>query len=169
MSFYIYIIIAFALGGIPFGLLVGYMFGAGDIRKVGSGNIGATNVWRTAGPGAAMLVFVGDIGKGVLAVLLAGWMISASWPVAITTAGLIGGCAAVLGHMFSPFLGFRGGKGEKLSGVRILESSYALRSRVIGMRGKPSRLQGGIWHSGSGDTASDLPAAKINDCRLRPA
>lgn len=111
MSFYLYIIIAFILGGIPFGLLVGYLFGHGDIRTQGSGNIGATNVWRIAGPGAAALVFIGDIGKGVAAVLLAGWMISTSWPVPITTACLIGGCAAVLGHMFSPFLGFRGGKG----------------------------------------------------------
>ena len=70
MEFYLFIVIAYFAGGIPFGLLAGYLAGQGDIRQKGSGNIGATNVWRTAGPGAAVFVFAGDIGKGILAVWL---------------------------------------------------------------------------------------------------
>jgi glycerol-3-phosphate acyltransferase PlsY len=111
MSVYVYFIICFILGGIPFGLLVGFVFGKGDIRNQGSGNIGATNVWRAAGPAAAALTFIGDIGKGVAAVLLCYAFYHTGWPVSEPNAALIGGVIAVLGHVFSPFLGFRGGKG----------------------------------------------------------
>lgn len=111
MSFYLYLIIAFFLGGIPFGLMAGYLFGQGDVRQKGSGNIGATNVWRVAGPVAGIITFAGDIGKGVAAVLLCGGLYQAGWPVPDAAAALIGGILAVLGHTFSPLLGFRGGKG----------------------------------------------------------
>lgn len=111
MNFYLYLIIAFVLGGIPFGLLAGYIAGKGDIRKKGSGNIGATNVWRVAGPGAAIFVFAGDIGKGVAAVWLSFLFFNAGWPISSTAAALAFGVAAVLGHTFSPFLKFKGGKG----------------------------------------------------------
>lgn len=111
MNFYYYMVAAFLLGGIPFGLVVCYLSGKGDIRRQGSGNIGATNVWRVAGPIPALFVFAGDIGKGVAAVLVTGIMYRPSWPVAQTTAALIAGLAAVIGHIFSPYIGFRGGKG----------------------------------------------------------
>jgi glycerol-3-phosphate acyltransferase PlsY len=111
MSVYIYLIVSFIMGGIPFGLLIGFAFGKGDIRTRGSGNIGATNVWRVAGPVAAALTFIGDIGKGIAAVLLCYAFYHTGWPVSQSTAALIGGVIAVLGHVFSPFLGFRGGKG----------------------------------------------------------
>lgn len=111
MSVYVYLIISFILGGIPFGLLIGFAFGKGDVRLQGSGNIGATNVWRVAGPFAAALTFIGDIGKGVAAVFLCYVLYQGGWPVSQSTAALIGGVIAVLGHVFSPFLGFRGGKG----------------------------------------------------------
>lgn len=111
MTIYIYAIVSFLIGGVPFGLLAGFAFGKGDIRSKGSGNIGATNAWRVAGPGAAAIAFIGDIGKGVLAVLLCTAMYQPSWPVAQSTAALAGGILAILGHTFSPFLGFRGGKG----------------------------------------------------------
>ncbi len=111
MSVYVYFIISFILGGVPFGLLIGFAFGKGDIRSQGSGNIGATNVWRVAGPVAAAITFIGDIGKGVAAVLLCHAFYHAGWPISESNAALIGGVVAVLGHVFSPFLGFRGGKG----------------------------------------------------------
>ncbi len=111
MTLFLYLVIAFLLGGIPFGLIAGYVAGCGDIRRQGSGNIGATNVWRVAGPAAAVFVFAGDIGKGIVAVILTSAFTPATWPIPAATAALAGGFAAVLGHAFSPFLGFRGGKG----------------------------------------------------------
>ena len=97
---------AYLLGSIPFGLLLGRLFGAADVRKVGSGNIGATNVARVAGRTAGLLTLLLDAGKGALAVLLAVRLAggSAFW---MMTAGL----CALLGHCFPIWLGFRGGKG----------------------------------------------------------
>jgi glycerol-3-phosphate acyltransferase PlsY len=111
MGFIGLLVIAFLIGGIPFGLIVGYLTGHSDIRRQGSGNIGATNVWRIAGPAAAVFAFIGDIGKGILAVFLTRWLYDPSWPVGLSTAALAAGVAAILGHVFSPYLGFRGGKG----------------------------------------------------------
>jgi glycerol-3-phosphate acyltransferase PlsY len=64
-----------------------------------------------AGPGAAVIAFAGDIGKGAVAVALASAMYQPAWQIALSTAALLGGILAVLGHTFSPYLGFRGGKG----------------------------------------------------------
>ena len=111
MTLFIYLVIAFLLGGIPFGLIAGYVAGCGDIRKQGTGNSGATNVWRVAGPVAAAFVFAGDIGKGIVSVILVSAFAQVTWPIPVASAALAGGFAAVLGHAFSPFLGFRGGKG----------------------------------------------------------
>lgn len=98
--------IGFALGSIPFSLLIGRLLGGVDIRRTGSGNVGATNVARTAGWGAGFLALLLDIAKGAGAVLLARWLIKDA-----PTGDLVAGGMAVLGHLFSPFLGFRGGKG----------------------------------------------------------
>ncbi|MCK5128005.1 MAG: glycerol-3-phosphate 1-O-acyltransferase PlsY [candidate division Zixibacteria bacterium] len=111
MDFYIYLIVAYFLGGLPFGLAVGYMFGHGDIRKKGSGNIGSTNIWRIAGGKAATIVFVGDIGKGIAAVLLCQYYYTPQYPISFEAASLLAGFLAVLGHSFSPYLKFQGGKG----------------------------------------------------------
>src|ERR1700738_1474253 len=99
-------IAAYLLGSIPFGLLLTRLFGGGDGRKSGSGNIGATNVARVAGPLAGILTLVFDAGKGAAAVWLAGRVSneSATW---MTIAAL----AALLGHCFPIWLNFRGGKG----------------------------------------------------------
>jgi glycerol-3-phosphate acyltransferase PlsY len=110
--------IAYFLGGIPFGWLVARAFGVTDIRAHGSGNIGATNVWRTLGPKAGAWVYVGDIGKGVLAVLLARSvhqnLIPPDYFLVLTA------LAAVTGHVFSIYLAFRGGKGVSTAlGVMI--------------------------------------------------
>src|SRR5580698_9648748 len=95
----------YLLGSIPFGLIATRLGGAGDIRKVGSGSIGATNVLRTGRRDLAAITLIGDGGKGAVAVLLAGWLLGgAQW------AALAGG-AAFLGHCFPVWLKFRGGKG----------------------------------------------------------
>jgi acyl phosphate:glycerol-3-phosphate acyltransferase len=100
---------AYLLGGIPFGLLVARAYGMPDIRRHGSGNIGATNVWRVVGRKAAIWVYLLDIGKGVAAVLLAKMIEQTLLPQ--DTFLVLVAAAAVCGHVFSPYLGFRGGKG----------------------------------------------------------
>nr|WP_255616864.1 glycerol-3-phosphate 1-O-acyltransferase PlsY [Aurantimonas sp. VKM B-3413] len=90
-------------GSIPFGLVFGHLFGLGDIRKIGSGNIGATNALRTGNKGMAALTLAGDVLKGTVPVLLA-WQFG---PYAAAAAGI----GAFLGHLFPVWIGFRGGKG----------------------------------------------------------
>lgn len=122
-------IVAYLLGSIPFGLLLTRAMGLGDIRKVGSGNIGATNVLRTGNKALAAAVLLLDAGKGVAAVLLAGYVlyaIGADMDAAIAaadgdaeladislsiSAAIVAVLFAVLGHMFPLWLRFRGGKG----------------------------------------------------------
>jgi acyl phosphate:glycerol-3-phosphate acyltransferase len=94
----------FVLGSIPFGLLLTRAAGLGDIRHIGSGNIGATNVLRTGRRGLAAATLLLDGAKGAAAVLL-------GLQLAGTIGASVAGLAAVLGHMFTPWLRFRGGKG----------------------------------------------------------
>ncbi len=102
--------LGYLLGSIPFGLLLTRAAGLGDIRKIGSGNIGATNVLRTGNKGLAAATLLLDGLKGAAAVVLAREIGAAYWGIAILS-GLLGGLGAVLGHMFPAWLGFRGGKG----------------------------------------------------------
>lgn len=98
------ILLAALLGSIPFGLLLTRAAGLGDIRSIGSGNIGATNVLRTGNKGLAAATLILDALKGAVAVWLAAWLAgpeTAHWAAV----------AAVLGHCYPPWLGFRGGKG----------------------------------------------------------
>jgi acyl phosphate:glycerol-3-phosphate acyltransferase len=96
-------VIGYLLGSIPFGWLLARLAGRGDIRRIGSGNIGATNVLRTGGKGLAALTLLLDLAKGTVAVVIA-----RRWgpPAELVAAG-----CAILGHMFPVWLGFRGGKG----------------------------------------------------------
>ena len=96
----------FALGTIPFGWLLALRVGRGDVRRKGSGNIGATNVFRVAGPGLAILTLVLDAAKGGFAVVLARAIGGAD-----VLSAAAGGLGAIAGHLFTPWLGFRGGKG----------------------------------------------------------
>lgn len=92
------------VGSVPFGLVSARLAGLGDIRKIGSGNIGATNVLRSGHKGAAFATLIGDAGKGALAVLicrLAGY----------ETASAVVGLCAVIGHCYPIWLSFKGGKG----------------------------------------------------------
>ncbi|MDB2415151.1 glycerol-3-phosphate 1-O-acyltransferase PlsY [Rickettsiales bacterium] len=100
----LFIIFAYLLGSIPFGLLLTRMKGFGDIRKIGSGNIGATNVLRTGNKTLAICTLLLDAAKGVVAILIASiWLDENSLPII--------GTAAVLGHIFPIWLKFKGGKG----------------------------------------------------------
>lgn len=97
---------AYLIGAIPVGWLVARAFGVGDIRRHGSGTIGATNVLRTLGRLPAIVTLLGDVAKGCLAVMLAERL---AWPAPIPIA--LAAVAAVAGNCWSVFLGFRGGKG----------------------------------------------------------
>jgi len=96
--------LGYLLGSIPFGLLLTRLAGTGDIRAIGSGNIGATNVLRTGRKGLAAATLLGDMLKGTAAVLVAG----ALWRYEAAT---IAGFGAFIGHLFPVWLRFRGGKG----------------------------------------------------------
>ncbi|MCS6623395.1 glycerol-3-phosphate 1-O-acyltransferase PlsY [Roseibacterium beibuensis] len=95
---------AYLLGSVPFGIVMARLFGLGDLRKIGSGNIGATNVLRTGNKLAAFLTLVLDAGKGAIAVLLTRALVGED-------AAQLAGFAAFFGHCFPIFLGFKGGKG----------------------------------------------------------
>lgn len=99
------VLAAYGLGAVPFAYVVARRFAGVDIRAAGSGNVGATNVARTAGAGLAAIVLVLDIAKGALAVWLAR---RAGLPEAVVA---LAGLAAIVGHIFPVWLGFRGGKG----------------------------------------------------------
>ncbi|MGN0931807.1 glycerol-3-phosphate 1-O-acyltransferase PlsY [Falsigemmobacter intermedius] len=96
--------LAYLLGSVPFGIVMARVFGLGDLRKIGSGNIGATNVLRTGNKLAAFLTLVLDAGKAGIAVLIARALVGED-------AAQLAGLAAFVGHLFPIFLGFKGGKG----------------------------------------------------------
>ncbi|MEW6227791.1 MAG: glycerol-3-phosphate 1-O-acyltransferase PlsY [Bacillota bacterium] len=108
-------ILSYLLGSIPFGYLVGKYWKGVDVRRRGSGNIGATNVLRILGPGPAMAVLAGDMGKGALSVYL-GWV--AGGTIGATACGI----AAAAGGAWSVFLGFGGGKGMGVGSGIVLAS-----------------------------------------------
>ncbi len=96
--------LGYLFGTVPFGLVFSWMAGAGDVRKIGSGNIGATNVLRTGKRWAALATLLCDAGKGALAVVVAGSLFGGA-------AAAVAGLGAFLGHLFPVWLKFRGGKG----------------------------------------------------------
>ena len=97
-------LLAYLLGSVPFGVVMARLFSLGDLRKIGSGNIGATNVLRTGNRTAAALTLVLDAAKGAIAVLVARAALGED-------AAQVAGVAAFAGHCFSAFMRFRGGKG----------------------------------------------------------
>src|SRR5882757_2639116 len=96
--------LGYLFGSIPFGLIITSLAGAGDVRKIGSGNIGATNVLRTGNKWAAAATLLFDAGKGAAAIYFVGRYLGLG-------AGVVAGLGAFLGHLFPVWLGFRGGKG----------------------------------------------------------
>jgi acyl phosphate:glycerol-3-phosphate acyltransferase len=119
---------AYLIGSIPFGILLAKLFGGVDVRKAGSGNIGATNVARVAGPLPGILTLVLDGVKGAAAVWLAAWFAngSALW---MTVAGL----SALLGHCFPVWLRFRGGKGVATAAGMFLALCWPAALGAIGV------------------------------------
>ena len=103
------IVLAYLLGSIPFGYLIVRLSGGGDVRAVGSGGTGATNVTRRAGKGAGLLTLILDATKGLAAVVVARWLLTANFEVNwwVAAAAL----AVIVGHCFPVWLKFRGGKG----------------------------------------------------------
>ena len=102
--FFLAVIVGYLLGSIPFGVILTQTFGAGDLRKIGSGNIGATNVLRTGRKGLAAATLLGDMLKGTAAVVVTTVMLEPGFAV-------IAGLAAFIGHLFPVWLKFKGGKG----------------------------------------------------------
>ncbi|WID96848.1 glycerol-3-phosphate 1-O-acyltransferase PlsY [Bosea vestrisii] len=116
------LVLGYLLGSIPFGIILTRLSGGPDLRTIGSGNIGATNVLRTGNKKLAALTLIGDMLKGTAAVLLAGWLLGGK------SAALAAGLGAFLGHLFPVWLRFKGGKGvATFLGILIgLKASIAL-------------------------------------------
>ena len=123
----LFVLGAYLLGSIPFGLLASKFFGAQDPRGSGSGNIGFTNVLRVSGKKAGVLTLLGDFGKGAAVALLAeSFFKQETWVLAITF-------AVILGHIFSVFLHFKGGKGVATALGAILGLNVPLGLTLIGI------------------------------------
>jgi glycerol-3-phosphate acyltransferase PlsY len=136
------VVVAYLLGGVPTGVLVGKLYGV-DPRAGGSGKTGTTNVLRTLGTRAAIMVLVGDLLKGVIAVLLARYVFFNPALFHVTSsaaaqtlqdwrpwAEALAGLAAVLGHTYSPYIGFKGGRGVATGGGALLVISPSDTSRI---------------------------------------
>lgn len=114
LSLLLAMLIGYALGSIPFGLLLTKAAGLGDVRNIGSGNIGATNVLRTGNKALAAVTLLLDMLKGTAAVLITTWLAANVFHLPQTLPsfiGLVGGLGAFLGHLFPLWLKFKGGKG----------------------------------------------------------
>lgn len=123
------IALGYLLGSVPFGLVVGYLFVGRDIRATGSGKTGTTNVLRTAGRAAAAIVMVCDIAKGVIPGLVGRYVLDDDGVAAA------GAAAAIVGHVWPLFAGFRGGRGvaTAFGGILGLSPLLALVFPVIGL------------------------------------
>ncbi len=119
-------LLGYLLGSVPVGLLAAGVYGV-DIRTVGSGRTGATNAWRAAGLKAAVPTLLGDALKGAAAVLLIRYVAGAFFPnmdaIAVAAAAALAGAAAVVGHNWSLYLGFKGGAGGITTAATILAIS----------------------------------------------
>jgi glycerol-3-phosphate acyltransferase PlsY len=126
MKHVVLLVISFILGSIPFGIIIAKAKGV-DLKKVGSGNVGATNVLRSLGKWPAILTLLGDVLKGTAAVAIGRYL--GVGPVYEGLAGI----SAILGHNFSLFLGFRGGKGvaTSLGVLSIFSPQTALVTFII--------------------------------------
>ena len=120
VTFGLVAVAGYLLGSIPFGVILTRAAGTGDVRKIGSGNIGATNVLRTGRKDLALATLILDAGKGAVALLLARYLLGSE------AAGAVAGGAAFLGHLFPIWLGFKGGKGVATFFGLILAAAWPL-------------------------------------------
>jgi glycerol-3-phosphate acyltransferase PlsY len=124
------VVVGYLSGSVPFGLVLGKLVLGVDVRQVGSGNIGATNVARAGGKGMGVLVLVLDAAKAIVPILVARAVLAdrpgaEAWTVAVAV-------AAFLGHLFPPWLGFRGGKGVATGlGIFLVLAPWAALAGVI--------------------------------------
>lgn len=117
------VLLGYLVGGVPFGVIVAKRFYGEDITKLGSGNTGATNVFRSLGWKPALAVALADVGKGAVAALIARLivLVPPAWgPDASDLLIVAAGLAAMAGHMYSPYFGLRGGKGVATAAGAIL-------------------------------------------------
>lgn len=141
----------YLLGSVPFGIVITRALGLGDLRRIGSGNIGATNVLRTGNKGAALATLLLDAGKGGVALLIARAVLGEGY-------ALVAGLAAFAGHLYPVWLGFRGGKGvatflgvmlclNPLAGALACASwaAVAALTRVSSLAGMGAALSALIW------------------------
>jgi glycerol-3-phosphate acyltransferase PlsY len=160
---------AYLLGAMPWGLWVARARGV-DLRRVGSGNLGATNVYRTLGAGWGLLVLALDAIKGAVAV---GWAYAApvDFPWGSGTAAMAAGLAAIVGHVLTPFAGFRGGRGVATTigvflalaplamamGLVAFVAGYALTQRVsVGSLALAAIFPIGLWLTARGPGRTGL-------------
>ncbi|HEY7846830.1 MAG TPA: glycerol-3-phosphate 1-O-acyltransferase PlsY [Candidatus Limnocylindria bacterium] len=121
------VLLAYLIGAVPFGLLAGRLAGGVDLRQHGSRRTGTTNALRTLGVGWAVAVFALDVAKGAAAVLLAQWLYRAGQGISPEWVAAAAGVAAVIGHNWSVFIGFTGGRGVATSaGGLLLISPWTL-------------------------------------------
>lgn len=122
MTLFFLLLVSYLIGAIPTGVLLTRVAGGEDVRKAGSGNIGATNVYRVAGRTLGILTLVGDCLKGVIPVLVAGQVFDLS-----TSHLALVALAAFLGHCYPVYLGFKGGKGVATAlGIFLVLSPFAV-------------------------------------------
>jgi glycerol-3-phosphate acyltransferase PlsY len=127
MQIALFILAAYLVGAIPTGVLLTRLAGIGDVRQAGSGNIGATNVYRVAGRRLGILTLIGDALKGMLPVLVAASVLHMSEAQAAMTA-----TAAFLGHCYPVYLGFKGGKGVATAlGIYLVLSPLAVLGALL--------------------------------------
>jgi acyl phosphate:glycerol-3-phosphate acyltransferase len=141
------IIAGYLLGAIPTGVIVSRVFGGSDPRLQGSGKTGATNVLRTLGPGPAAIVVLVDFGKGVAAVLLARYlffgaiphpgMSDQTWSLLRDSAEALAALGALVGHNYSVFIGFKGGRGV-LTGTGAMTAMSPLATLFAAIAGIPA-------------------------------
>jgi len=142
-------VVGYLLGSISFAILVVKLRTGRDVRTVGSGNAGATNVMRAAGKAAALITMAGDIGKGVAAVLMA--RLLTGDPLWITAAGV----AAIAGHVFPLYFGFRGGKGVATAAGTFLTIAPIPTAMVVPI------FAGVVWATRYVSVASVVTAAAL--------
>jgi acyl phosphate:glycerol-3-phosphate acyltransferase len=154
--------VAFALGAVPFALLVVRVCKGVDVRTIGSGNVGATNASRafaTKGGrlGAFLAIYLLDAGKGAAPAWFGPGLVAANDPL---LAGVLAGASAVLGHVFTPFLGFRGGKGVATATGALLALDWQVTAIALLVFFVVRALTGHVF-LGSLALALALPAAAI--------
>jgi glycerol-3-phosphate acyltransferase PlsY len=126
-SLVITILLSYLVGSVPTALLMGRLLKRIDIRRSGSGNVGAANTFRVLGPLPGVICLLLDAGKGVLAVLVIAALFSATSPLSVTMTKILAGAIAITGHVFPVWIGFKGGKGVG-TGAGVLFSLLPLES-----------------------------------------